>query len=153
MKGKKVAESEVVMIHIPMPEELNEHGTLHGGHVFRHIDNAAGIVAQRHARSLVVTRKVDSIDFLAPIYSGQPMILKASLHLVGRSSMEIGVRVETENPLTGDITHAATCFMTYVAIDENDRPIDVPALILETDDEYRRQAAAKARREQRKNSG
>lgn len=147
MIGKKVSESEATIIHLPMPDEINAYGSLHGGHIFRHIDNAGGVAAQRHARSLVVTASVDRIDFLAPVFPGQTMILKASLHLVGRTSMDVGVRLETEDINTGQLKHAATCFLTYVAIDNKGQPISVPPLILENETQQQRHTKAQQRRQ------
>lgn len=150
MIGKKVSESEATLVHLPMPDEINAFGTLHGGHIFRRIDNAGGVTAQRHARSLVVTASVDRLDFLAPIFPGQTMTLKSSIHLVGHSSMDVGVRLEIEDITSGHITHAATCFLTYVAVNDQGQPTEVPPLILQTKDEYRRHQQAQQRRIYRK---
>jgi acyl-CoA hydrolase len=110
---------------------------------------AGAIVAQRHAQTNIVTASVDRIDFLQPVFIGDVLFLKASLNLVGRTSMEVGVRVESENPLTGEIRHNASAFLTYVSLDENRKPAEVPPLILETEAEKRRNRDAQARRETR----
>jgi len=113
------------------------------------IDLAGGIVAQRHTQMNVVTASVDRIDFLHPVYIGDVLFLKASLNLVGRTSMEVGVRVEAENPLTGEIRHTASAFLTYVALDKSGRPVEVPPLIIETAEDKRRNDDARVRREVR----
>ena len=152
MQGKKVSESEVVMVHLPMPDESNSAGTMHGGHLLKHIDNAAGLVACRHARSKVVTAALERMDFLTPIHFGEAIIIKGSINLAGRSSMEIGVRVEVEHIRSGQTRHAATCYVTYVAVDDEGRPQEVPPLIIESEDEIRRQAKALDRRARRRQS-
>ena len=146
MQGKKVSESGVVMLHLPMPDETNSAGSVHGGHLVKHIDNAGGIAACRHAQAPVVTAFIDCMDFLTPIYPGELIILKASVDAVGRTSMEIGVQVEVEDMITGGIRHAATCYLTYVALDERRKPKEVPPLILETDIERERHSRALQRR-------
>lgn len=151
--GKTVAESEVVMLHVTMPEECNPDGNLHGGQLLKHIDNAAGVVAQRHCRGRTVTASLDRMDFLTPVRPGEALILKGSLQLVGRTSMEIGVRVEVENMYTGEVRHAGTCYLTYVAIDEAGRPIAAPPLILSGEVERQRYEKALLRREHRLSLG
>ena len=149
MQGKKVAESKVVMRHLPMPDETNPAGSVHGGHLVKHIDNAGGIAACRHAKSHVVTAFLDRMDFLTPIHPGELIILKASVNAVGRTSIEVGVRVEVEDMITGGIRHAATCYLTYVALDERRKPKEVLPLILETDIERERHSKALLRRQLR----
>ena len=149
MQGKKVSESSVIMVQPMSPQDANPSGNVQGGVIMQLLDLAGGIVAHRHARTNVVTASVDRIDFLHPVYVGDVLSLKASLNLVGRTSMEVGVRVESENPLTGEIRHTASAFLTYVALDKSRKPTEVPPLILETDDEKRRNEAAQARREAR----
>jgi len=150
MLGKKVSDSEVIMLHPLEQNEANAWGAIHGGHLLRHIDNAGGIVAMRHARATVVTASIDSMDFLCPLRPGECIILKGSMHLVGRTSMDVGVRVEVENPLTGTVRHAATCYLTYVAMDGRGRPIEVPPLIVSNELEQRRYDEARQRKEQRR---
>jgi acyl-CoA hydrolase len=131
------------------PEDANPAGNVQGGVIMKLVDEAGGIVAKRHSRMNVVTASVDRIDFLHPVYIGDVLTIKASLNLVGRTSMEVGARVEAENPLTGEIRHTASAFLTYVALDDNGRPAEVPPLILETEEEKRRNKEAQARREVR----
>jgi len=149
MQGKRVSESSVIMVQSMSPQDANPSGNVEGGVIMKLIDMAGGIVAQRHARMNAVTASVDRIDFLHPVYVGDVLSLKASLNLVGRTSMEVGVRVEAENPLTGEIRHTASAFLTYVALDKSGRPVETPPLILETDEEKRRNKDAQARREVR----
>lgn len=149
MQGKRISESSVIMVQPMSPQDANPSGNVQGGVIMKLIDLAGGIVAQRHARTNAVTASVDRIDFLHPVYVEDVLSLKASLNLVGRTSMEVGVRVESENPLTGEIRHTASAFLTYVALDKSGRPVEVAPLILETDEEKRRNEDAQARREAR----
>lgn len=149
MQGKKVSETTVVMVQPMSPQDANAAGNVHGGVIMKLIDMAGGIVAQRHTRTNVVTASVDRIDFLHPVYIGDVLSLRTSINLVGRTSMEVGVRVESENTLTGEVRHTASAFLTYVALDKNGKPVEVPPLILETSEDKRRNREAKARREAR----
>ena len=97
----------------------------------------------------MVTASIDRVDFREPIYLGDLVVMKASINYVGRTSMEVGVRVEAENLLTGRRRHTNSCYLTFVAVDSNGRPIDVPLLEPETEDEWRRNAAARERRRRR----
>ncbi len=149
MQGKTISESSVIMIQPMTPQDTNPSGNVSGGVIMRLIDLAGGIVAQRHARKNAVTASVDRIDFLHPVYVEDVLSLSASLNLVGRTSMEVGVHVESENPLTGEVRHTASAFLTYVALDDGGRPAEVPPLILETDEERAQCRDAQARREAR----
>jgi uncharacterized protein (TIGR00369 family) len=149
MQGKRVSETRVIMVQPMSPQEANTAGNVQGGVIMKLIDLAGGIVAQRHTRMNVVTASVDRIDFLHPVYIGDVLSLNASLNLVGRTSMEVGVRVESENPRTGEIRHTASAFLTYVALDKSGRPAEIAPLILENDEERRRNRDAQARREVR----
>jgi len=132
-----------------MPMDANVSGNVFGGTIVRLIDEIASIVAFRHARSNVVTASIDRMDFLAPVYIGDLLRLIASINYVHRTSMEIGVRVEAENPLTGQIRHTGTCYLTCVALNRNGRPTAVPPLIVGTEEEKRRWAEAEVRRQRR----
>jgi acyl-CoA hydrolase len=149
MEGKYVRDSSVITAQMMIPQDANPAGNVHGGVVVKIIDEAAGVVAARHARSNVVTASIDRLDLHTPVLVGDLLFFKASLNFVGRTSMEIGVRVEAENLMTGEVRHAASAYLTYVAIDRLGRPTPVPPLILETDEEKRRNREAKARREVR----
>jgi acyl-CoA hydrolase len=113
------------------------------------IDTAAGAVAIRHARSNAVTASIDRLDFFHPVFVGDFVTLRASLNFVGRTSMEVGVRVESENLLTGERRHTSTAYLTYVALDGQGQPLPLPPMILETEEEKRRNREAKVRRETR----
>jgi acyl-CoA hydrolase len=149
MEGKRVKDSSVITAQMMIPQDANPAGNVHGGVVVKIIDEAAGVVAARHSRSNVVTAAIDRMDFHQPIFVGDLLFFKASLNFVGRTSMEIGVRVEAENLMTGEVKHAASAYLTYVAIDGQGRPVEVSPLIVESDDERRRFREAKARREMR----
>lgn len=146
MQGKTVAESESIMHHLPMPDETNPAGTIHGGFLLKHIDTVGGLAAMRHCRMPVVTASLERMDFLTPVLPGELITLKASVNLVGNSSMEVGVRVEVENIRSGAIRHAATCYLTYVALGKDGTPQTVPPLILMTDEERSRHCKAEQRR-------
>lgn len=145
MLGKTVAESAVVMRHTPMPNETNITGAMHGGDLLKYIDNAGGMAAWRHARKYVVTASLEQMSFLVPIHIGQLLSLKASVHRVGRTSIDVGVRVEAEELNTGEVRHVASCYLTYVAVDANGRPTDVPPLIISNEEEERRRLRAQER--------
>jgi acyl-CoA hydrolase len=132
-----------------LPEDANPAGNAHGGVIMKYVDTCAAVVAVRHARSNVVTASIDRMDFHHPVFVGDLLIVKASLNLVGRTSMEVGVRVEAENLFSGEIRHTASAYLTFVALDEQGAPADVPRLILETEEELRRNREAAKRRETR----
>lgn len=149
MEGKRVRDSSIVMAQMMIPQDANPAGNIHGGVIVKLIDTAGGVVAFRHARMNVVTASIDRLDFHHPVYIGDLLFLKASVNFVGRTSMEVGVRVEAENLLTGEVRKTASAYLTYVALDKNGRPAPVPPLILETEEEKRRYREAQKRRERR----
>ncbi|MBE0481192.1 MAG: acyl-CoA thioesterase [Dehalococcoidia bacterium] len=149
LNGKTVKESSVIVTQLMSPQDVNVAGNVHGGVIMKLIDTAGGIVGARHAQSNVVTASIDRLDFHTPVYVGELVTLKASLNLVGRTSMEVGVRVQSENLHTGEIRHTASAYLTFVALDAEGKPRPLPPLILETDDECRRNREAQARREYR----
>ena len=146
MEEKHVKDSCVTISYVMMPEDANPAGNVHGGIIMKHIDMTGGVAAMRHARCNVVTASIDSLIFHYPVFIGDLVTLRASLNLVARSSMEVGVRVETENLFTGEVRHTASAYLTFVALDRNGRPTPVPQLIPETDDEKRRNRQAMERR-------
>ncbi len=146
MEGKTVRDSAVIMAQVMGPPDLNIAGNVHGGTIMKLIDTAAGVVAIRHARCNAVTASIDRLDFHYPAFSGDLVTCKASLNMVGKSSMEIGVRVETENLFTGEVRHTASAYLTYVGLDKSGRPTQIPHLILETDEDKRRNREAQARK-------
>ena len=110
------------------------------------VDEAAGSAAIRHSRMRVATAAVDYMSFLHPVHVGDLVTLRASVNHVGRTSMEVGVRVEAEDMLTGDVVHVASAYLVFVATDEHGRPVSLPPLLAETDEERRRMKAAETRR-------
>ncbi len=149
MEGKRVKDSSVIIAQVMIPQDANPAGNVHGGVIMKLIDTTAGVVASRHSRSNAVTVSIDRLDFHHPVFVGDLLFVKGSLNLVGKTSMEIGVRVEAENIVTGEVRHTASAYLTFVALDERGRPKEVPPLILETDEEKRRNLEAKIRREAR----
>lgn len=149
MKAKTVEESRATMTQMMSPQDANNYGNVHGGVIMKLIDVAAAVVAVRHCRSNVVTASIERLDLLLPIFVGDLVTFKASLNRVGRTSMEIGVRVEAENLRTGEIRRAASAYLTYVALGKDHRPSPVPPLILETEEDIRRNCEAELRREAR----
>ncbi|MBI4545976.1 MAG: acyl-CoA thioesterase [Gemmatimonadetes bacterium] len=142
--------SEAVISELMMPNQVNPLGHVFGGVVLSMIDRAAAVAAMRHSRRPVVTASIERVDFRQPIYSGELVTCCAHVDYVGRTSMEVEVVVEAENPLTGERRHTNTCYLTFVAIDEQHRPVPVPRLELETDDDRRRARAGELRRETRR---
>jgi len=132
-----------------MPQDANILGHIFGGVLLSLVDKCAAVAAFRHARSACVTVSIDRVDFREPIHVGDLVVLKASVNYVGRTSMEIGVRVEAEELTTGRRRHTNSCYLTFVAVDRNGRPIEVPSLTPETPDERRRWDAARERRRRR----
>jgi uncharacterized protein (TIGR00369 family) len=149
MTSKTVKETSVIMAQIMTPQDANIAGNVQGGVIMRLIDEAAAVVASRHTQNNVVTASVDRIDFHYPVYIGNLVTLKASVNFVGRTSMEIGVRVEAENIRTGEIRHTSSAYLTFVPLDENGKPVPAPSLILESEEDKRRNREALARREVR----
>jgi acyl-CoA hydrolase len=149
MEGKTGRQTSVVMVQAMTPQDANFVGNVNGGVIMNLIDKATGIVARRHAQGNVVTASIDRLDFHHPVYIGDVLTLKASLNLVGRTSMEVGVHVNAENPMTGEVRHTASAYVTLVAIGEDRKPVSVPPLILETEEEMRRNREAQVRREMR----
>jgi len=149
MDEKRVSESAVATSQVMMPQDANPSGNVHGGVIMKLIDTAGGVVATRHTRCNAVTASIDRLDFHHPVYVGNLLTLRASINLVGRTSIEIGVRAETEDLLTGQIRHTASAYLTFVALGSDGRPIEVPGLILETEEEIRRNREACDRRDLR----
>ncbi len=149
MEGKKVSESMVILSQVMLPQDANPAGNIHGGVIMKLIDNAAGVVAMRHARSNAVTASIDRLDFHYPVYVGDLITLTASLNMAGRTSMEIGVRVESERMISGKTHHTASAYLTFVALNKDGRSLEVPPLILESAEEKRRRRNAQLRSTQR----
>ena len=149
LRGKSPQQSKVEMTELVLPNDTNLKGNLLGGRLMHWIDIAGAMVAQRHCNKIVATVLVDNIEFRHPIRMGEVVILKAHLTWVGRSSMEVTVKSYAENFLTGSIILANQAFITYVALGEDNRPTEVPALTLETEEEKVNFKEAEERRNRR----
>jgi len=136
-------------VRLMMPTDANIMGNVFGGAIMRYMDEVAGIVAWRHAGKNVVTASIDRMNFFAPVYVGNLLIMKASVNYVGKTSMEIGVRIEAQNPMTKKSTHTGSCYLTFVALDENGRPTLIPPLKVTTPTQKRRFKEALTRRKLR----
>ena len=147
--AKPVSAGRTAISVAMQPQDANPYGSIHGGVILKNIDETAGIAAMRHCRCNVVTAAIDSMSFLTPSFVGELVTFKASVNHVGRSSLEVGVRVESEDLMTGHVRHSATAYLTFVALDKDRRPIPAPPLLLETDEDRRRNAAAIERRKLR----
>ena len=146
---RTVRETQHETSEIMMPQHANNLGHVFGGVILSMMDRTSAVAAIRHARSDCVTVSVDRVDFRQPIHLGELVIMKASVNFVGRTSMEVGVRIEAENLVSGNRRHTNSCYLTFVAIDDAGRPVEVPALITESEEERRRHAAARERRRRR----
>ena len=147
--GKRPSESAVMMTEMVLPSDTNILGNIFGGRIMSWMDIAAALAAGRHARRVCVTASFDALHFINPVKLGHVVHLKAIVNYAGRTSMEVGVRVDSENPITGEKTHTASAYTTFVAIDDHGKPTQVPPLLLETEDEKRRHRQAIKRREAR----
>ncbi|MFA9458668.1 acyl-CoA thioesterase [Halalkalibacter sp. AB-rgal2] len=156
-KGKKASQSKAVMTDLVLPPDTNFLGSIFGGNVMAYIDKVACICAMRHARSMVVTASSDSLDFISPIHAGEAICLEGFVTYTHKTSMEVYVKVEAENLLTGERRLTATSYLTFVALDESGKPALVPPVIPETEEEkwqykgaIERHKLRKQRREERK---
>lgn len=147
--SKPVSDSKTIISNQMLPSDANPMGNVHGGTILKQVDMAAGVTALRHSRMNVVTASIDRMDFYNPVYVGNLLTLKASVNYCGKTSMEVGVRIEAENLKTGKITHTGSSYLTYVALDPNGKPTEVPDVIPQTSEEKRRWEAGKKRREER----
>jgi acyl-CoA hydrolase len=128
---------------------VNNHGHVFGGVILSMVDRAAGVAAMRHSGRPCVTVSIDGVDFKEPIFTGELVTCRARVNFVGRTSMEIGVRVEAEKLLSREKRHTNTCYLTFVAIDSDHRPVPVPPLKLETEEDRKRFREGQRRREVR----
>ena len=149
-REKTVCDSRVEMAQVMFPSDANQAGNVHGGTIMKLIDTVAGIVAIRHCRTNIVTASMDRLDFHKPVFVGQLVIMRACINYVGTTSMEIGVRVEAEELMTGKVRHTNSAYLTMVSLDENRKPMAVPNIVLQTDDEKRRFKEGGERAERRK---
>jgi uncharacterized protein (TIGR00369 family) len=147
LAGKRASESQRELSQQMMPSDANPLGNVHGGQIMKLIDEAGALAAMRHARRPVVTITMDSVSFLSPVRVGHLLTLRGSVNWVGKTSLEVGVRVEAENPITGEIMHTNSAYAVYVALDDLGKPCSVPPLILENDEDRRRWDEAEARQQ------
>ncbi|AJR03488.1 thioesterase [Siansivirga zeaxanthinifaciens CC-SAMT-1] len=148
---KTIEESQVTITQLMLPSHSNFSGKIHGGYILSLMDQIAFACASRHSRNYCVTASVNKVDFLNPIEVGELVTLKASVNYTGRTSMVIGVRIESENIQTGEKKHCNSSYFTMVAKDENGANVQVPGIILDSKDKVRRFARSIARQEQAKN--
>jgi uncharacterized protein (TIGR00369 family) len=146
---RTVAESSVTLTQMMEVTDANVAGNVHGGVIMRLVDTAAALAAIKHSGGLALTVAIDEMSFLEPVHIGEVLVLKACVNDVGTSSMECGVRVEAEDPLTGTIRHVNSAYLVFVAVDLPGRSRPVPRLIAESDAERRRMSEATLRRERR----
>ena len=139
----------VEVVRRMLPSHANPAGTVFGGEILAQCDEAVGIAAARHARARVATAKVDAMEFLEPAQIGDVLTCKAAVNAVFGSSMEVGVRVEAENMLTGDVRHTNSAYFVMVALDEDGKPCDVPELTVSGEDAERREREAHERHDAR----
>ncbi|MGH7529558.1 MAG: acyl-CoA thioesterase [Gemmatimonadales bacterium] len=139
-------DSEAELTELMMPHHANIMGNVFGGHILALVDRVAAIAAIRHARKPCVTVSVDKVDFREPIHVGELVTALARVNYAGRTSMEVGVKVIAENVLTGERRHTNSCYVTYVALDEQGEPTPVSQIVPETADEKRRYERAAKRR-------
>jgi acyl-CoA hydrolase len=149
MDPKPAAESRAVLTHWMGILDANSTGSIHGGTVMKLCDEAAGLAAIKHSRQRVVTAGMDRMNFLYPIYVAELVTFSAMVNAAWRTSMEVGVRVDAENPRTGEVRHTSTAYLTMVALDDNGNPTQVPPLIATTPTEQRRMREAELRRANR----
>jgi len=148
---KTTEESQITMTQLMLPSNSNFSGKIHGGFILGLMDQIAFACASKHSRNYCVTASVNKVDFLNPIEVGELVTLKASINFTGRTSMVIGVRVESENIQTGEKKHCNSSYFTMVAKDKNGNNVEVPGIILDTKNKVRRFARSIARQEQAKN--
>lgn len=147
--SRSVSDSESVVARVMMPQDANIAGNVFGGTILKMVDEISYVAATKHARTNIVTASVDSMRFLSPVHVGDLLTLKARVNAVWHTSMEVGVRIEAEDPRTGDMRHTGSSYLTVVALDESERPCEVPELILETPEDERRSQEARRRRSRR----
>ena len=153
MEGKRPSESQIILTQVMGPTNANTLGNVHGGLIMKLCDEAGGMAASKHARHAAVTVAVDSMSFHSPVSIGDLMTVRAEVTWVGRTSLETRVVVTAENVISGAVTHTNTAYFVYVALDADGRPVPVPPLILETEEEksrYERAANRQAVRLQRR---
>ena len=146
---RKVSESRAVLATVTLPQDANQNGNVFGGAIMKLVDEIAYVSAARHARTNIVTASLDKMDFLSPVHVGDLLTLSSSINAAWHSSMEVGVRVTAENVRTGEVRHTCSSYVTVVALGTNGKPTAVPELVLETEEDIRRNREANERRRRR----
>jgi acyl-CoA hydrolase len=147
--GKRVSDSALSTSRLMIQTDANLMGNVFGGAIMRYMDEVAGIVAFRHAGTNCVTASIDRMNFWAPVYVGNILILKASVNYVGHTSMEVGVRIEAQDWKTGKVNHTGSCYLTFIALNRSGKPTVVPRLLPETPEQKRRLREGLTRRKLR----
>ncbi|MCO6357362.1 acyl-CoA thioesterase [Roseivirga pacifica] len=153
MSFKTVAQSQITLTQLMLPSHSNFSGKIHGGFILNLMDQVAFACASKHSENYCVTASVNRVDFLNPIEVGELVTLKASINYTGRTSMVVGVRVESENIQTGKIKHCNSSYFTMVAKGDDGKNVPVPGLILSDDDSIRRYARSITRQEHARERG
>ena len=148
MKYKTTESSQITMVDLMLPSHSNFSGKIHGGHILSLMDQIAFACASRHSGQYCVTASVNRVDFLHPIQVGELVSLKASINYTGRTSMVVGLRVESENIKTGEIKHCNSSYFTMVAKDDNGKSVPIPGLILDSEEDIRRFVRSITRKQQ-----
>ena len=146
---KTIRASRISIAQLMHPEHANNLGNVHGGWIMKLVDEAGALACMRHAQRRVVTVAIDSMVFRQPIRIGDLIILNAELTYTGRTSMEVEVQVQAENPITGERTHTNTAYLVYVALDDDGNPVPVPPLKAETEEEKQKMEQANERQQRR----
>jgi acyl-CoA hydrolase len=149
MDARPASDSQATLAHWMGPLDANGAGFVHGGTIMKLCDEAAGLAAVKHCRQRVVSAGMDRMTFRVPIHVGELVTFQASVNAVWHTSMEVGVRVDTENPRTGERRHSNSAYMTMVAVDEQGHPVEVPPLITSSAEQRRRESEAQLRRRNR----
>jgi acyl-CoA hydrolase len=149
VQPKPPSDSESVLTRWMGIPDANTAGSVHGGTIMKMVDEVAGVAAVRHSGGRVVTAAMDRMTFNHPVFVGQLVTVKATVNAAWRTSMEVGVRVESENVRTGEVTHTSTAYLTMVSLDDQGNPSPVAEIEPETADEKRRQREAQLRRDNR----
>jgi len=149
MDARPAADSHATLVHWMGPLDANGAGFVHGGTVMKLCDEAAGLAAVKHSRCRVVTASMDRMSFRVPIHVGALVTFQASVNAVWRTSMEVGVRVDTEDPRTGERRHSNSAYLTMVAVDDEGNPLAIPPLLASSEEELRRENEAQLRRRNR----
>lgn len=147
---RPVSASAVETVQLMSQLQANNLGNVHGGVIMREVDNVGGLAASRHAEAVCVTAAIDQLSFHEPVHVGELLVVMASVNAVGRTSLEVGVRVEAEAGRGGQRRHTTSAYLVFVALDGQGRPTRVPDLVCETDEDRRRHAQAEIRQQVRR---